>query len=138
MCSAWYSSLNSRFNSRMNSTLQILDKICIRFCLSLNNRAHIGLNELEKINWIPINDRFEQFISSMTFKNLSNLSPLYINDAFKPAGQSTAAGRTSLHKLSQAMWKANQIKSIKSQANQKPTKNVFYMWHLVSGINCQT
>ena len=95
-CSAWYPNLNNRLKSK----LQILQNKCIRFCLNLNNRAHIGLTEFEKINWLPINDQFEQCICSMTFKYFNNLSPLYMNDVFKPAGQNTTVTKTYLFKLS--------------------------------------
>ena len=46
-------------------------------------------------------------INSMTFKCFSNLSPLYINDVFKPADQNTTITRTSLFKLSQPLRKTN-------------------------------
>ena len=36
---------------------------------------------------LPINDRFKQVISSMSFKFCNNTSPPYMNDVFKPAGQ---------------------------------------------------
>ena len=81
-CSAWYPNLNNRLKSK----LQILQNKCIRFCLNLDSKAHIGLTEFEKINWLPINDRFEQCISSLTFKYFNYLSPLYMNDVFKQAG----------------------------------------------------
>ena len=161
VCSAWYPNLNNKLKSK----LQILQSTCIRFCLNLNNRAHIGLTEFEKINWLPINDRFEQCICSMTFKYFNNLSPLYINDIFKLAGQNTTATRTYLFKLSQTLWKTyHKQKSLSCVApciwNKLPdflktTKNVntfkhrvkkhFFsqneqwgkQWHLVFGINCQ-
>ena len=63
-CSGWYPKLNKRLKSK----LQILQNKCIRFCLNLNNRAHIGRNEFEQINWLPVNDRFKQIVSSMSFK----------------------------------------------------------------------
>ena len=63
-CSAWYPYLNKSLKKK----LQTLQNKCIRFCLNLNNRDHIGLTEFEKINWLPINDHFEQCISSTTFK----------------------------------------------------------------------
>ena len=47
-CSAWYLNLKSR--------LQILQNKCIRFCLNLDSKAHIGLDQFEKISWLPIND----------------------------------------------------------------------------------
>ena len=96
-CSALYPNLNNRLKSK----LQILQNKSIRFCLNLDSKTHIGLTEFEKINWLPINDQFEQCISSMTFTYFNYLSPLYMSDAFKLAGQNTPATRTSLFKLSQ-------------------------------------
>ena len=60
-CSAWYPNLNNRLKSK----LQILQNKCIRSCLNLDSKSHIGLTEFEKINWLPINGRFEQCIRSM-------------------------------------------------------------------------
>ena len=69
----------------------------------MNNRAHIGQNEFEKINWLPVNDRFKQIISSMSFKFCNNTSPPYMNDVFKPAGQPNTTTRASLLKLNQPL-----------------------------------
>ena len=101
-CSAWYFNLNNRLKSK----LQILQNKLIRVCLNLNSKAHIGLPQFEEINLLPINDRFEQCVSSMTFKCFNNLSPLYVNDVFKLA-QNTTTTRTSLCKLSQPLRKTN-------------------------------
>ena len=60
-CSAWYPNLNKSLKKK----LQTLQNKCICFCSNLNNKGHIGLTEFEKINWLPITDRFEQCISSM-------------------------------------------------------------------------
>ena len=49
-CSAWYPNLNNRLKSK----LQILQNKCIQFSLNLDSKAHIGLTEFEKINWLPI------------------------------------------------------------------------------------
>ena len=65
------------------------------------------LTKFEKINWLPINDQFKKCIISMTFTYFNNLSPLYMSDVFKPAGQNTTATRTSLFKLTQSSWKTN-------------------------------
>ena len=102
-CSAWYSNLNKRLKSK----LQILQNKCIRFCLNLNNRAHIGRNEFEQINWLPVNDCFKQIISSMSFKFCNKTSPPYMSDVFKPAGQPNTTTRASLLKLSQPLRKTN-------------------------------
>ena len=120
-CSAKYPNLNNWLKSK----LQILQNKCICFCLNLNSKAHTGLTEFEKINWLPINDRFEQCIRSMTFKYFNYLSPLYINALFKLAGQNTTPARTSLLKLSQPLRNTNHGQKILSY------------WHLVFGINCQ-
>ena len=75
--------------------------------MNLDSKAHRGLTEFEKINWLPINDRFEQCISSMTFKYFNYLTPFYMNDVFKLDGQKTTATRTSLFILSQPLQKTN-------------------------------
>ena len=107
-CSAWYPNLNKRLKSK----LQILQNKCIRFCLNLNNRAHIGQKEFEKINWLPVNDRFKQVISSMSFKFCNNTSPPYMNDVFKPAGQPSTTTRASLLKLNQPLRRTNHGQNI--------------------------
>ena len=65
-CSAWCPNLNKRLKSK----LQILQNKCIRFYLNLNNRAHIGQKEFEQINWLPVNNRLKQIISSICLLNL--------------------------------------------------------------------
>ena len=73
----------------------------------MNNRAHIGQKEFEKNNWLPVNDRFKQIISSMSFKFCNNTSPPYMNDVFKPAGQPNTITRASLLKLNQPLRRTN-------------------------------
>ena len=102
-CSAWYPYLNKSLKKK----LQTLQNKCIRFCLNLNNRDHIGLTEFEKINWLPINDCFEQCISSTTFKFFNNRSPAYMNHVFKPAGHLNANTRVSFLKLIQPLRNTN-------------------------------
>ena len=48
-CTAWYPLLNKRQSKR----IQIAQNKCIRYCLNLDNKAHIGTNEFLKINWLP-------------------------------------------------------------------------------------
>ena len=98
---------NKNLTNRSKSKLQIRQNKCICFCLNLNSRAHIGLTEFAKINWLPINDQFEQCIGSTTFKYFNYLSPLYMNDIFKPAGQNTTASSTSLFRLREPLRKTN-------------------------------
>ena len=85
--------------------LQTLQNKCIRFCLNLNNRDHIGLTEFEKINCLPKNDRFEQCITSTTFK-FFNRSPAYMN-VFKPTGHPITNTWASFLKLIQPLRNTN-------------------------------
>ena len=50
-CAAWYPLLHKRQSKR----IQIAQNKCIRYCLNLDNKAHIGTNEFLKINWLPTN-----------------------------------------------------------------------------------
>ena len=102
-CSAWYPYLNKSLKKK----LQTLQNKYIRFCLNLNNRDHIGLTEFEEITWFPRNNRFEQYISSTTFKFFNNRSPAYMNDVFKPAGHRITNTRASFLKLIQPLRNTN-------------------------------
>ena len=73
----------------------------------MSNRAHIGRKEFEQINWLTVNNRFKQIISSMSFKFCNNRSQPYMSDVFKPAGQPNTTTRASLLKLSQPLQRTN-------------------------------
>ena len=98
-CSAWYPNLNKRLKSK----LQILQNKCIRSCLNLNNRAHIGRNEFQKTSWLRVVNRFEHIISSMSFKFCNNTSPRYMNDVLKSTGQPNTTTRAYFLKLNQPL-----------------------------------
>ena len=67
----------------------------------------MGQKEFEQMNWLPINDRFKQIISSMSFKFCNNTSPPYMNEVFQPAGQPNTTNRASLLKLNQPFQTTN-------------------------------
>ena len=69
-------------NKRTNKLHKIAQNKCIRFCLFLENRAHIGINEFRKINWLPTRERFEQCVSVGVYKFCKNISPSYMLDIF--------------------------------------------------------
>ena len=60
---------------------------------------------MQKISWLPVNDRLEKLISSMSFKFCYNLIPLCMNDVFKPAAQTNTTTRASLLKQNQPLRK---------------------------------
>ena len=101
-CSAWYPYLNKSLKKKR----QTLQNKCIRFCLNLNNRDHIGLTKFEKINWPPINYRFEQCTISTTFKFFNNRSPAYIT-VFRTVGHPITNTRASFLKLIQPLRNTN-------------------------------
>ena len=83
----------------------------MQFYWNLNNRGHIGRSEFQKkINWLPVNHHFQQFIRSMLFKLLNNTRPEYINDVSKPAPKPSTTNRVSLLKLNQPLQKTNHAK----------------------------
>ena len=77
-CSAWYSNLNKNLTKK----LQITQNKCIRFCLGLDNRTHIGVNEFKTINWLPTQDRYKQCVSVSAFKFCKGYGPAYMSEIY--------------------------------------------------------
>ena len=65
--SAWFPNLNQKFVKKLQSA----QNKCIRFCLMLDNKSRISVNEFVKINWLNVNDRFKQCVSASVFKFLT-------------------------------------------------------------------
>ena len=102
-CSAWYPNLNKGLKKK----LQITQNKCMRFCLQLGNRSHMGAFEFERINWLPIEDRFSQCVSSQVYKFFQKKCPAYMSDIFSPSGTSRTGTRTSFLKLTQPSRRTN-------------------------------
>ena len=77
-CAAWYPLLNKRQSKR----IQIAQNKCIRYCLNLDNKAHVCTNEFLKINWLPTKKRVEQYICVNVFKFFNQMSPQYTAEIF--------------------------------------------------------
>ena len=43
----------------MENKMQTAQNACIRFCLVMEGKNHIGLNHFKKINWLPVKNRVE-------------------------------------------------------------------------------
>ena len=93
-CSAWYPSLNKRLLKK----IQISQNKCVRYCLKLDNRAHIGANEFKEINWLPTKERVSQCICVNIFKFFNNMAPDYTSEIFHPS-HSRHNTRMSTYKL---------------------------------------
>ena len=80
-CSAWLPSLNKRLSKKIETP----QNKCIRFCLNLDNKTHVGINEFIKINWMPTKEIVAQCIFVNTFKFFNKMSPQYISEIFHPS-----------------------------------------------------
>ena len=65
-CSAWYPGLDQKLSKKIQTT----QNKCIRFCLGLHDREHVGIKEFKEINWLPSTQRFEQMVCVSIFKFL--------------------------------------------------------------------
>ena len=71
-----------KLTQNLRNKLQTTQNKCIRFCLQLGNRSHIGATEFKQINWLPINERFSQCVCSTIFKFFKNNCPAYVDEMF--------------------------------------------------------
>ena len=78
--------------------IQISQNKCIRYCLKLDNRTHIGANEFKEINWLPTKERVSQCICLNVFKFFNNMAPDYTSEIFHPS-HSRHNTRMSTYKL---------------------------------------
>ena len=98
-CLAWYPCLNKKFKKK----IQVAQNKCIRYCLNLGNRFHIGTNEFKAINWLPTKERFDQCVCVGIFNFFAGAAPAYISEMYFPLEQSHCT-RRSFNKL----WIPNQ------------------------------
>ena len=74
--------LISKFVKSLKTKLQTTQSSCIKYCLGLKERSHIGKNEFEKINWLPISDRVNQCLAVTAYNFKNALSSKYMNDIY--------------------------------------------------------
>ena len=116
--SAWFPLLNKRLTKR----IQTAQNKCIRFCLNLNYRAHIGIKEFKNINWLPTKERFEQCTTAKVFKFFDNSAPSYMSEMFLPVCQSRIT-RRSKNKFNQLFRKSNKGQNCLSYLGPKLWNN---------------
>ena len=93
--SACYPNLNKKLKSK----LPTVQNRCIRYCLQLDNKSQIGMKHFQKINWLPVSERFKQYLCSNTFKFFKETCPLCSHDIYRQSGQNLANTRSSVLKL---------------------------------------
>ena len=80
-CTVWYPDLSKKLKDK----LQVTQNKCIRFCLKLQSREDISNERFHKLNWLPINQRSQQCVTSAVFKFVQNKCPAYMNEVFRSA-----------------------------------------------------
>ena len=67
-CTAWFPNLSKKLRLR----LQAMQNKFIRFCLQLDKRSGICVNEFLELNWLNVHHRYLQFIVSDISKFYNN------------------------------------------------------------------
>ena len=80
---------------------KLFKKKCIRFCLKLNSRQHLGAKEFKEINWLP---------TPQTEYNNTSLHPLDWNSPCRGEGASHQEVSTQVRQREDLNW-ATQLKS---------------------------
>ena len=140
-CLAWYTNLKKKLKKKV----QTCQNKCIRFCLDMGNRDHIGVQEFKKINWLPTKERFEQCLLVSIYNFFNKRAPEYFDEMYYPAEQghktrfsfkklilscrTTNRGLRMLSYLGPRLWNGlhTEIKSASSTNNFKhKMKNCFF------------
>ena len=98
-----HASLVPQPQKKFKTKLQTLQNKCVRFCLQLDNRGHVGMIEFKKINWLPVDYRFRQCLAPNTIKFFDDRCPFYMRDIFDKSCISQASTRNSIMKLNQPL-----------------------------------
>ena len=78
-CSSWYPGINKDLKGK----LQVAQNKVIRFILNLDNRAHIGNQELEKDGFLQVPDRVKQLKLGHVFRIKAKTCPQYLSANFQ-------------------------------------------------------
>ena len=78
-CSSWYPGIRKELTKK----LQVMQNKIIRFISDLDNRAHIGNQELAKAGYLSVPDRVKQLKLGHVFKIRNGTSPYYMNAHFQ-------------------------------------------------------
>ena len=98
-CAAWYPNLNKKYKNK----LLVLENKSIRFCLQLDNRENIGNEHFDNINWLPIDQRFKQCLSTSVFKFCSEICPQCMNEIYNKNNQNNTTTRSPSLELFQPL-----------------------------------
>ena len=55
--------------------------------------THISHKEFGTLNWLPVSERFNQYINSVVFKYVNDQCPNYLNEVFQTALENNSSGK---------------------------------------------
>ena len=84
-------------SKKLKDKLQVTQNKCIRFRLKLQSREHILNEHFHKLNWLPINQRMKQCVTSAVLRFSRNKSPAYKNEVFGPGENMRINTKNSFH-----------------------------------------
>ena len=79
--------------------------------LGLRCREYVSNEHYEKLNWLPINQKFKQCVTSTMFKFVQNKCPAYMNEGSRSAENLRINTRNSYLKLNHPFRKTNTRKN---------------------------
>ena len=103
VCSAWYPNLAKKLKNRMQNS----QNKCLRFYLQMDKMTHTSHKKFGTLNWLPVIERFNQFINSIGFKYIDDQCPNYLNKVFEIAAENNIQTRGSFLKLKCPFSKTN-------------------------------
>ena len=80
---------------------------CVHVCLQLDKMSAISHKEFKDLNWLPVINRFEQFVISIVFKLVKGSCPYYLNEVFGFAPEGNISLRNNFSKFTQPFWNTN-------------------------------
>ena len=103
---AWYPLLSKRLLKKVT----VAQNKCIRFCLQSNSRKHVGYEEYDQINWLPVELRFHQSVCTSVHNFFNDKAPGYMADIF--LRDDAKRTRNSILHLKKPLAKTNGQKSL--------------------------
>ena len=148
-CPSWYPGINKDLKGK----LQVAQNKVIRFILNLDNRAHIGNQELEKAGFLQVPDRVKQLKLGHVFRIKAKTCPQYLSANFQQLNENdnrmtTRAKANNFYKPRMCTntfaysaideWNSlpNNIKSMKKEKTFKDSlKGIVWFKQLISEIS---
>ena len=73
------------------------------------------MKEFEKISWLPVSGRFNQYLCSNAFKFFKETCPLYFHDIYRQSGKNQLNTRSSVLNLKHPLKETQTLKEYESR-----------------------